>query len=70
MMLMAQPLTGPSSSGSAPLPPRGIAFGIPEFAAILRERGYRLITDYPALYLRVWRRAPTGAAAVRPPHPA
>jgi hypothetical protein len=56
------------------LPPRGFAFGIPEFATILRERGYRLIAEYPALHLRVWRRASTveasAVAAARPPHPA
>jgi hypothetical protein len=52
------------------LPPRGIAFGIPEFAAILRARGYRLIARYPALHLRVWRRVASGAEAARSPHPA
>jgi hypothetical protein len=53
------------------LPPRGFAFGIPEFATILRQRGYRLVAEYPALHLRVWRRAATsGAGAARSPHPA
>jgi hypothetical protein len=52
------------------LPPRGFAFGIPEFAMILRERGYRLLAEYPALHLRVWRRETSSAAAAPPPHPA
>jgi hypothetical protein len=38
------------------LPPRGFAFGIPEFASILRRRGYRLVSEDSNLYLRVWRR--------------
>jgi hypothetical protein len=52
------------------LPPRGIAFGIPEFGSILRQRGYRLVAEYPALHLRVWRRAASYSGALRPPHPA
>lgn len=39
------------------LPPRGIAFGIPELATILRQRGYQLVSEDRGLYLRVWRRA-------------
>jgi hypothetical protein len=43
--------------GFSALPPGGgFAFGIPEFATILRERGYILVGEDPALYLRVWRR--------------
>ncbi len=38
------------------LPPVGFAFGVPEFATILRVRGYRLVAEYPGLHLRVWRR--------------
>jgi hypothetical protein len=49
------------------LPPVGFAFGVPEFATILRQRGYRLVAEYPQLHLRVWRRAPSDAAAARPP---
>jgi hypothetical protein len=41
------------------LPPRGIAFGIPELATILRQRGYQLVSEDPRLYLRVWRRTGT-----------
>jgi hypothetical protein len=52
------------------LPPVGFAFGVPEFAAILRQRGYRLVAEYPGLHLRVWRRGPTDAAAARPLRPA
>ena len=48
------------------LPPRGFLFGVPEFATILRERGYRLVAEYPGLHLRVWRRAASDAAAARP----
>ena len=48
------------------LPPRGFLFGVPEFATILRGRGYRLVAEYPGLHLRVWRRAATDAAAARP----
>jgi hypothetical protein len=48
------------------LPPVGFAFGVPEFATILRQRGYRLVAEYPGLHLRVWRRAATDAAAARP----
>ena len=39
------------------LPPRGFAFGIPEFATILRQHGYRLVAQSPSLQMRVWRRA-------------
>ena len=39
------------------LPPNAFAFGIPEFAAILRQRGYAMVSENPALYVRVWRRA-------------
>jgi hypothetical protein len=38
------------------LPPKVFAFGIPEFATILRQRGYALVGEDPALFLRVWRR--------------
>ena len=38
------------------LPPRGIAFGIPELAPILRQHGFELVSDDPRLYMRVWRR--------------
>jgi hypothetical protein len=38
------------------LPPKGFAFGIPEFATILRQRGYALVSENPSLYVRVWRR--------------
>jgi hypothetical protein len=41
------------------LPPKGFAFGIPEFATILRERGYRLVSENPDLRVRVWRREAT-----------
>jgi hypothetical protein len=40
------------------LPPRGFVFGIPEFANILRERGYALLYTDPRLLIRVWRREP------------
>jgi hypothetical protein len=50
------------------LPPSGFLFGVPEFATILRGRGYRLVAEYPGLHLRVWRRAPSDAAAARPQH--
>jgi hypothetical protein len=38
--------------------PRGgsFSFGIPEFAGILRERGFRMVAEDDALQLRVWRR--------------
>jgi len=39
------------------LPPSGYNFGIPEFADILRQRGFVLIAEDPRLHLRVWRRA-------------
>ena len=39
------------------LPPRGFAFGIPELATILRQRGYELVSEDRGLYLRVWRKA-------------
>jgi hypothetical protein len=39
---------------SAP-PPTGF-FRIPEFAEILRQRGYVLIAEDPSLHIRVWRR--------------
>jgi hypothetical protein len=48
------------------LPPVGFAFGVPEFATILRQRGYRLVAEYPGIHLRVWRRASSDAAASRP----
>lgn len=38
------------------LPPRGFAFGVPEVATILRQRGYVLVGEDPDLHLRVWRR--------------
>jgi hypothetical protein len=41
------------------LPPLGIAFGIPELATILRQRGYTLVGEDPQLQLRVWRRQPS-----------
>ena len=47
--------------GASALPPRGIAFGIPELATILRQRGYQLVSEDRGLYLRVWRKA--GATA-------
>ncbi len=34
----------------------GLVFGIPEFAAILRERGYRIVGEDPSLHMRLWRR--------------
>ena len=43
------------------LPPRRLAFGIPELATILRQRGYQLVSEDRGLYLRVWRKA--GATA-------
>ena len=36
-------------------PPTGF-FRIPEFAQILRQRGYALIAEDPTLHIRVWRR--------------
>jgi len=48
------------------LPATGFAFGVPQFATILRQRGYRLVAEYPELHLRVWRRGPSGAVAARP----
>jgi hypothetical protein len=39
------------------LPPSGIAFGIPELATILRQRGYEMTSENPGLHLRTWRRA-------------
>ena len=38
-------------------PGGGLAFAIPEFAGILRQRGYRLAGQDPASGLRIWRRA-------------
>jgi hypothetical protein len=38
------------------LPPKTLAFGIPELATILRQRGYALVSENPSLYVRVWRR--------------
>ena len=38
------------------LPPVGIAFGVPELATILRQRGYVMAAENPRLQLRVWRR--------------
>ena len=43
---------------SAP-PPTGF-FRIPEFAEILRQRGYALIAEDPTLHIRVWRRTTPG----------
>ena len=43
---------------SAP-PPTGF-FRIPEFAEILRQRGYALIAEDPTLHIRVWRRTAPG----------
>ena len=34
----------------------GLVFRIPEFATILRERGYRLVEEDPSTHLRLWRR--------------
>ena len=34
----------------------GLVFRIPEFATILRERGYRLLEEDPSTHLRLWRR--------------
>ena len=38
------------------LPPGGIAFGIPELATLLRERGYSVVAEDEELQTRVWRR--------------
>jgi hypothetical protein len=38
------------------LPPIGIAFGVPELAGILRQRGYTMVAEDKHLQLRVWRR--------------
>jgi hypothetical protein len=38
------------------LSPGGFTFGVPEFAAILRQRGFTLISRDPGTGLRVWRR--------------
>ena len=38
------------------LPPVGIAFGVPELAGILRQRGYTMVAENRSLQLRVWRR--------------
>jgi hypothetical protein len=43
---------------SAP-PPTGF-FRIPEFAEILRQRGYALIAEDPTLHIRIWRRTAPG----------
>jgi hypothetical protein len=40
------------------LPPVGIAFGVPELATILRQRGFTLVAENTGLQLRVWRRQP------------
>jgi hypothetical protein len=37
----------------------GLVFDIPEFATILRQRGYTLVGEDPASGLRLWRRAAT-----------
>jgi hypothetical protein len=50
------------------LPPGGFIFGVPEFAEILRQRGFTLISEDPGSGIRVWRRGPTDAAAARPQH--
>jgi hypothetical protein len=50
------------------LPPGGFIFGVPEFAEILRQRGFALISEDPGSGIRVWRHVPAGAAAVRPQH--
>jgi hypothetical protein len=34
----------------------GLVFKIPEFAAILRERGYRLVGEDPSIHMHLWRR--------------
>jgi hypothetical protein len=34
----------------------GFVFGVPEFAEILRSRGYALVSEDPKLHVRVWRR--------------
>ena len=39
------------------LPPSGFVFRIPEFAEILRQRGFVLVGEDPSLHVRVWRRA-------------
>jgi hypothetical protein len=41
--------------GVSGLPTGGFVFGIPEFAAILRARGYRLVGADPDSGLRLWR---------------
>jgi hypothetical protein len=42
--------------GVSGLPEGGLVFGIPEFATILRERGYRLVNEQPGTHLRLWTR--------------
>jgi hypothetical protein len=37
-------------------PPPSEVFRIPEFATILRQRGFTLIADDPTLHIRIWRR--------------
>jgi hypothetical protein len=44
--------------GVSGLPSGGFVFGIPEFATILRERGYTLIGEDDRLHIRIWRREP------------
>jgi hypothetical protein len=36
-------------------PPGQLAFDVPEFATILRERGYRIVGEDPSLHMRLWR---------------
>ena len=38
------------------LPPGGFIFGVPQFAAILRQRGFVLVSEDPSSDIRVWRR--------------
>jgi hypothetical protein len=44
---------------SAP-PAASLIFRVPEFAAILRQRGYDLIAENPSLHIRVWQRTAPG----------
>jgi hypothetical protein len=34
----------------------GFVFGVPEFANILRRRGYALVSEDSKMHIRVWRR--------------
>jgi hypothetical protein len=44
---------------SAP-PPSSVLFRVPEFAAILRQRGYDLVAEDPSLHIRLWQRRTPG----------